>query len=216
MPESVRNMRFVFINGREEHFTTREVLALFRHPASITTLVAGGALIIWARPYEGITAFGMAQVVIYWGLLLPATFVAWLLSLLLLGHAFRTSYSIIAHLAAAAFCAVLASLLQHLMLNYPSGLQDRLEAFGFTLVATCGIELFMVTYLARRLTPHSARPRRLNGQDGLNTGPHGFVPAASHAAADAAPVLAAADTGPAGRRCMSACWANPIRSRICG
>lgn len=146
-------MRFLFINGQAEHFTLHEVQRLFRHPASITTLLLASALIIWLRPYEGLSALSASQLVIYWGMVLPGTFTAYLVMLLAMGRWLRTSYSIFAHLAAASACAVLSPLMRRVLGMVPANWAEVLEAFAFTLVASAAIELFMVTYLSNRIRP---------------------------------------------------------------
>lgn len=148
-------MQFRFINGQLMHFTTRELLALFRHPASITTLLVASALIVWIRPYDALADVNSAQLVAYWGLMLPVAFLAYLGVLLLLARCFAVAYSFLAHVVAALVCVLLAPLIQ-----WPLGIPrapwpEMVQAYAFTLVCTLAIELFMVTYLARRISPRA-------------------------------------------------------------
>lgn len=152
-------MRFVFINGHTERFTLHELLSVFRHPASITTLAVAGALIIWLAPDQWVTELAPAQAVIYWGLLLPACFMAYLGSLVVLARLRPVAYSIFAHLFCAVFSALFTPLLQYLLNIRPSDPAAIPIEFGFTLVTSCMIELFCTTYLARFIAPRSARQR---------------------------------------------------------
>lgn len=152
-------MRFVFINGYSERFTLHELLSVFRHPASITTMTVAGALIIWLNPDSGVIEPASAQAVIYWGLLLPGCFLSYLVTLVALARWRATAYSIIAHLVCASFSALITPVLQYMLGIRPAEPAEMLVEFGFTLVTSCAIELFMVTYLARHLRPRSATLR---------------------------------------------------------
>lgn len=144
-------MRILFVNGSMVHFTPRELLQMFGHRLMVGALLTAFAVVIWSEPFDDVAQMRGAVAVVHWALVLSTTFGVYLATLLAVGLRFRTGYSLLAHLAAATFCALFAPTLGQAFGLAPISVWDVTLSFGFTLVVSLTCELVCASFLLRRV-----------------------------------------------------------------